>query len=407
MTWREALLAYQINNKERALEDIKYELRGLEEQNMRAHERNERLMQEQSVYLKNLLKQAKEYDKKVAEEREIDKTEVVTVMMDKWEAAKVQEKEVAILKEQIARKEAQIIQEEKQVEYWQEYEEHGRHEHLKQIKLLEQELIDMETSFTEMRGHIERSLNQAKDEITEHTDQTLDNQKYLATENAMARLDKNSRQEVLDNDWLKREVELHTKEADELLSEVEQIEKANLDIMSELFECTVDDLKISRNFYLTQFGENDDLEDGGVLEMDLAKMSLPSSTTKAITEHGERPESVMEIITKKVKSLGPGHIPIVDEHLDSDETDESDYDGENAEENVDPFTSFFNLENEEYGDFLQLGPLELKLLNITGKRMTIYQLEEEPSKKGKADSFQSTDWPVTQPMLKEATTPRS
>lgn len=56
---------------------------------------NERLMQEQSVYLKNLLKQAKEYDKKVAEEREIDKTEVVTVMMDKWEAAKVQEKEVA------------------------------------------------------------------------------------------------------------------------------------------------------------------------------------------------------------------------------------------------------------------------------------------------------------------------
>lgn len=58
-------------------------------------------------------------------------------------------------------------------------------------------------------------------------------------------------------------------------------------------------------------------------------------------------------------------------------------------------------------DFLQLGPLELKLLNITGKRMTIYQLEEEPSKKGKADSFQSTDWPVTQPMLKEATTPRS
>lgn len=39
---------------------------------------------------------------------------------------------------------------------------------------------------------------------------------------------------------------------------------------------------------------------------------------------GERPESVMEIITKKVKSLGPGHIPIVDEHLDSDETDESD-----------------------------------------------------------------------------------
>ena len=39
---------------------------------------------------------------------------------------------------------------------------------------------------------------------------------------------------------------MHKREADELLGEVERIEKSNLGIMSELFECTVDDLKISR-----------------------------------------------------------------------------------------------------------------------------------------------------------------
>ena len=45
--------------------------------------------------MKNLLKQAKEFEKKLAEEKETDKTEVIQVMMEKWEVAKVEEKEIA------------------------------------------------------------------------------------------------------------------------------------------------------------------------------------------------------------------------------------------------------------------------------------------------------------------------
>ena len=57
-------------------------------------------------------------------------------------------------------------------------------------------------------------------------------------------------------------------------------------------------------------------------------------------------------------------------------------------------------------DFLQLGPLELKLLNVTGHRMPIYRLSERSAEEEKAESYQPTDWPVTHPMLKGATTPR-
>ena len=57
-----------------------------------------------------------------------------------------------------------------------------------------------------MTGHLERTLVQAKDEVEKHTDETLDKQKYYASEKAMAKMDKYSRQEVLDNDWLKKEV---------------------------------------------------------------------------------------------------------------------------------------------------------------------------------------------------------
>ena len=62
----------------------------------------------------------------------------------------------------------------------------------------------------------------------------------------MAKMDKYSRQEVLDNDWLKREVKIHQNNVDDLMHQVEAVEADNLKIMSELFECHVDDLKISR-----------------------------------------------------------------------------------------------------------------------------------------------------------------
>ena len=62
-------------------------------------------------------------------------------------------------------------------------------------------------------------------------------------------MDKYSRQEVLDNDWLAKEVELHKEEVVELKTTVEELERINLEIMSELFECKVEDLKISRYVY--------------------------------------------------------------------------------------------------------------------------------------------------------------
>ena len=57
-----------------------------------------------------------------------------------------------------------------------------------------------------IKGHLERTLNKAKAEITDYTENKLDKQKYLATEKAIAKMDKYSRQEVQDNEWLKREV---------------------------------------------------------------------------------------------------------------------------------------------------------------------------------------------------------
>ena len=56
------------------------------------------------------------------------------------------------MKEQIARKEAEITREKKEVAYWHQYKDRGCHSHGKQIKLLQDELVDMQKSFDEMAG---------------------------------------------------------------------------------------------------------------------------------------------------------------------------------------------------------------------------------------------------------------
>ena len=52
-------------------------------------------MQEQDVYMKMLLKQAKEFEKNLEEEEVTEKEEVIKVMMDKWDAHRVQDQDVA------------------------------------------------------------------------------------------------------------------------------------------------------------------------------------------------------------------------------------------------------------------------------------------------------------------------
>ena len=43
------------------------------------------------------------------------------------------------------------------------------------------------------------------------------------------------------------QVAIHKREVDSLMSTVEHLEKENLQMMGELFECNIEDLKISRS----------------------------------------------------------------------------------------------------------------------------------------------------------------
>ncbi|XP_013396467.1 coiled-coil domain-containing protein 83-like [Lingula anatina] len=392
VTYKEAILAYQISIKEKQMEDYMYELRGLEEKKSRHEDRNDRLKGEQALCIKNLLREAKEFEKQVENQEYTNKEQVVAVMMEKWQTQKEEEKKLEDIREEIKRKDSEIVEVQKDVAYWLSYKDKGHKTDETKIILLEQELKDMEVTITEMSAHLERTLITAKNEIQQYTEETLAHTKSNASEQAIAKMDKNSRQEVLDNNWLKREVDIHDEEAGVLREAVEKLEKENLEIMSELFECRTDDLKISRQFYLTQFQDNENLDDG-ILEMDLNVLAIEDSAA--------RPKSaVYKSVQDKVLSI-MSREELAEE--DSDEDLES-YEGEGDGSEGDPFETPFDYDDARFdGDdeFLQLGPLELKMLTLKGDKMPIHGRGNLSTEELEAKNFNPDIWPMTTPMLKE------
>ena len=77
---------------EKQIEDWKFEENNLEEQRARFEERNERLMSEQEQYIKLLLKQSKEFEKKNRSAEKIGKEHVMRALQEKWEACKEEDK---------------------------------------------------------------------------------------------------------------------------------------------------------------------------------------------------------------------------------------------------------------------------------------------------------------------------
>jgi len=59
---------------------------------------------------------------------------------------------IADLEEQLVNVSERISKEDSQLTYWKEFRDLGQHDNDKTIHLLEQELVDMEASFTEISG---------------------------------------------------------------------------------------------------------------------------------------------------------------------------------------------------------------------------------------------------------------
>ncbi|XP_043849646.1 coiled-coil domain-containing protein 83 [Dromiciops gliroides] len=372
----EALLEYHCQVKEDAIERLMVQVRKLRDKNQKCHERNARLKSEQVWHIKNLVSELNEERKKAAAARAVTREEVEEALKQKWKFVRDQEQNLKDMRLQINNAEKIFLEKLGEREYWEEYKNVGSEQHAKLINSLENDISSVKENTRKMSEYYRASLEETRRRISSNTLKQMVEKKELATQNAVKNIDKRSSREILENDWLKKEVELHKKEVAELEVTIHHLEEENLLLISQLFDCRLADLKISRPLFLTQaagLGEQKDFPE------EVEQESEP------LTEKIEPEISLSERLSFLYE----------DTKENASELQKSTEDTENG-----PFIecgasdlSYLLYEDEkDFKEYTKLGPLEVKLMAIEGQKKPIHEAMKEMTKKdwedaGKTENF--------------------
>ncbi|XP_040584591.1 coiled-coil domain-containing protein 83 isoform X2 [Mesocricetus auratus] len=326
----EALLDYQREIKENAVERLMFQIKKLRDKNQKYQDRNRRLKDEQKWHINNLLSELSE--EKSEGTPVVTREDVEEAMKEKWQFEREQEKN---LKEQ--------------------------------YKI---------------------TLEDARKRIIRETLIQLDQRKEWATQNAVRLIDRSNYREIWENDWLKKEISIHRKEVQELEKCIQQLEEENLVLIDQLFNCRLVDLKIPRKLYLTQAtGQQVPSEDA---------VSLKLPETDKVSEETLKPPTEAE--SGEAMSLLPGS---------SQEASSSDVQFEKTEKEDSSSTEIkgsvihylLHEDEQDFKEYVNLGPLALKLMSVEGKKMAIHFQEKESPVKTYED-LQSPDSHITHKMMK-------
>ncbi|XP_025275217.3 coiled-coil domain-containing protein 83 isoform X4 [Canis lupus dingo] len=239
-----------------------------------------------------------------------------------------------------------------------------------------------------LKEHYKVTLEDARKRITRKTLLQLDQKKEWATQNAIQFIDKGSYREIWENDWLKREIANHRKEVEELESTIHELEEENLVLIDQLFNCRLVDLKIPRQLYLTQ---------AAGLEAHKVPLELPEIHEE---ESKLQPVEVKstDIMSSSSESSAlylchEDSIRYV-KHLKIDEEDNS-----CMEFGASDMKYLLYEDEQDFKDYVNLGPLQVKLMSVASKKMPIHFQEKEIPVKCYEDT-RSPESRITYKMMK-------
>ncbi|XP_059247532.1 coiled-coil domain-containing protein 83 isoform X2 [Mustela nigripes] len=353
----EALLNYHCQIKENAVERFMAQIRRLREKNQKYQERNKHLKDEQTWHIRNLLKE-------LSEEKSdglpvVTREDVENAMKEKWKFERDQEENLKDMRMQISNAEKLFLEKLSEKEYWEEYKNVGSEQHAKLITSLQNDISRVKENAEKMSEHYKVTLEDARKKIIRETLLQLDQKKEWATQNAIRFIDKGSYREIWENDWLKKEIANHKKEVEKLENIIHELEEENLVLIDQLFNCRLVDLKIPRQLYLTQAAglkpppkaplELPEIY-GEVKGRDLMSSSAEDSALYLSHEDGIRYAKQLQTDEENSSCIefGPSDIKYL---LYEDEKD--------------------------FKDYVNLGPLQVKLMSVKSQKMPIHFQEKE------------------------------
>lgn len=328
LTFNEAVLFYQLQAKQNQHKEVAGDVEDLRRRIKRQKDRNKSLKNEKEKYLQDAIRKAKEHENELKRKPDVTFEEVEKALQEKVAAAREEEDQVRDMKKQIAKMIDEIKSVKLEVERFEEFRNRSRFDNETHIKLLKKEMADMDESYKELSEFFKKNLRSIKVQIERSTSENIDNEKRLASEQALGSLDNSSHQEFSDNKWLLQEVQIHKEHLAKLSSTVEFLEKQNVEMMGDLLTNQFEDVRISKEFFSACDGSDD--EDVG----------------ETGDEDGEDLSADEAIATHSDKNMEDDDMNWLDNYFDSFGDDEM----ENA----------------------RLAPYDLKMLCIVGKKKTLH-----------------------------------
>jgi len=364
VTFKEAVMLYQLEVKQAQLNDLKEDIDDLNFRIEKQKQRNQFLKKEQNRHVKDVIGEARKKEEETKNEAKIPFEDVEKALQEKLASLRLEETSLEEVKQKISISDEKIQLQSKELLQLIHYKEVGETMDKTNIELLNKELKDMDDSYAEMADFFEKSLEAMKHAITKQNEDNITQQKKLASEQAIHNLDKQTEQEFLDNKWLLREVDINQKHIATVEQEVEMLERQNIEIMSELFGQQLEDVHETRRFYIAC---KEDQKEPVPLYSDDDDDDDESESDEIIEEHGDISES---------------------EELPDDNKWLEDYLPE--------------LDGLSYQDDYKLGPMEIKLLCVTGRKCIFHEWKDENGTSGTKDVYKK--WNVERDELKRIQT---
>ncbi|XP_066216804.1 coiled-coil domain-containing protein 83 isoform X1 [Saccopteryx leptura] len=330
-----------------------------------APDANKRLKDEQIWHIRNLLKELSE--EKSEGIKVVTKEDIETSMKEMWKFERDQKQNLKDMRLQISNAEKLFLEKLTEKEYWEEYKNVGSEQHAKLIISLENDINKVKENAEKISEQYKITLEDTRKRIIKETLLQLDQKKEWATENAVRLIDKGSYQEIWENDWLKKEIANHKKELEILEKSIHELEEENLVLIDQLFNCRLMDLKIPRQLYLTQAAGQ---------EVPPEEMPLESPETYIETSELQPTKIKSRDMISPSAEISARH-PSDEESTRSDKHLKTEEESSSTESGASDMKHLLYEDEQDFKDYINLGPLQVKLMRVESKKMPIHFQEEE------------------------------
>ncbi|NXW03418.1 CCD83 protein, partial [Fregetta grallaria] len=174
----------------------------------------------------------------------VTREDVEESLKAKWQYVKDQEQLLKDLHSQIEETGQRLSVKQSERDYWLEYKNVGSKTQANKIMNLEKDIKEVKDDLHRATEYYRNALKAVKEENDKVVERHMELSKEQAPESAVRYLDKSSRREIEENEWLKEEVKMYQKEVSDLKASIQLLEEENIALVTKMIDSRLQNLRV-------------------------------------------------------------------------------------------------------------------------------------------------------------------